>query len=161
MSSSIRRNWGAGNFPETLVLVDRHLRPYAGIVGRQIAPAQLHLVSMDSPAGEHRLAAVDGKAHPPRPFALCVRGGSGNIPLTKEVCLDKLVSKEVSLNKPTVTRCMQWRSKLFDAEYRLMELVWNLEPVNSTALARRCEAELGWKKSTVFNLIRKLAGRGS
>ena len=50
--------------------------------------------------------------------------------------------------------------KLFDAEYRLMELVWNLEPVNSTALARRCEAELGWKKSTVFNLIRKLAGRG-
>ena len=44
--------------------------------------------------------------------------------------------------------------KLFDAEYRLMELVWNLEPVNSTALARRCEAELGWKK------IRKLAGRG-
>ena len=32
--------------------------------------------------------------------------------------------------------------KLFDAEYRLMELVWNLEPVNSTALARRCEAEL-------------------
>ena len=29
--------------------------------------------------------------------------------------------------------------KLFDAEYRLMELVWNLEPVNSTALARRCD----------------------
>ena len=27
--------------------------------------------------------------------------------------------------------------KLFDAEYRLMELVWNLEPVNSTALARQ------------------------
>ena len=50
--------------------------------------------------------------------------------------------------------------KLFDAEYRLMELVWNLEPVNSTALARRCGAELGGKKSTVFNLIRKLAGRG-
>ena len=47
--------------------------------------------------------------------------------------------------------------KLFDAEYRLMELVWNLEPVNSTALARRCEAELGWKKSTVFNLIAAFA----
>ena len=50
--------------------------------------------------------------------------------------------------------------KLYDAEYRLMDLVWEAEPVNSTALARRCEAELGWKKSTVFNLIRKLAGRG-
>lgn len=50
--------------------------------------------------------------------------------------------------------------KLFDAEYRLMELVWNLEPVNSTALARRCEEAFGWKKSTAFNLIRKLAERG-
>ena len=50
--------------------------------------------------------------------------------------------------------------KLFDAEYRLMDLVWSLEPVNSTALARRCEAEFGWKKSTAFNLIRKLGERG-
>ena len=50
--------------------------------------------------------------------------------------------------------------KLFDAEYRLMELVWNLEPVNSTALARRCEEAFGWKKSTAFNLIRKLGERG-
>ena len=50
--------------------------------------------------------------------------------------------------------------KLFDAEYRMMDLVWSLEPVNSTALARRCEAEFGWKKSTAFNLIRKLGERG-
>ena len=50
--------------------------------------------------------------------------------------------------------------KLFDAEYRLMDLVWSLEPVNSTALARRCEESFGWKKSTAFNLIRKLAERG-
>ncbi len=50
--------------------------------------------------------------------------------------------------------------KLFDAEYRLMDLVWSLEPVNSTALARRCEEAFGWKKSTAFNLIRKLAERG-
>lgn len=35
--------------------------------------------------------------------------------------------------------------KLFDAEYRLMDLVWSLEPVNSTALARRCEEAFGWK----------------
>ena len=50
--------------------------------------------------------------------------------------------------------------KLFDAEYRLMELVWNLEPVNSTALARRCEAELGWKKSTTYTVLKKLGERG-
>ena len=50
--------------------------------------------------------------------------------------------------------------KLYDAEYRLMDLVWQAEPVNSTQLARRCRDKFGWSKSTAFNLIRKLAGRG-
>ena len=50
--------------------------------------------------------------------------------------------------------------KLFDAEYRLMDLIWTLEPVNSTQLSKTCQEQFGWKKSTTFNLIRKLAGRG-
>ena len=50
--------------------------------------------------------------------------------------------------------------KLFDAEYRLMDLVWERQPINSTALSKLCLEKLGWKKSTVFNLIRKLGERG-
>lgn len=50
--------------------------------------------------------------------------------------------------------------KLFDAEYRLMDLVWEYQPVNSTALSRLCQEKLGWKKSTTFNLVRKLGERG-
>lgn len=50
--------------------------------------------------------------------------------------------------------------KLFDAEYRLMDLVWEGEPINSTALSKLCLESFGWKKSTTFNLIRKLAQRG-
>lgn len=50
--------------------------------------------------------------------------------------------------------------KLFDAEYRLMDLVWEGEPINSTALSKRCLEQFGWKKSTTFNLIRKLTERG-
>lgn len=50
--------------------------------------------------------------------------------------------------------------KLYDAEYRLMDLVWREEPVNSTALAKLCQSQFGWKKPTVFNLIRKLSERG-
>ncbi len=50
--------------------------------------------------------------------------------------------------------------KLFDAEYRLMDLVWMLEPVNSTQLSRLCLERFGWKKPTTFNLIRKLSQRG-
>lgn len=50
--------------------------------------------------------------------------------------------------------------KLFDAEYRLMDLVWEHQPINSTALSKLCLEKLRWKKSTVFNLIRKLGERG-
>lgn len=50
--------------------------------------------------------------------------------------------------------------KLFDAEYRLLLIIWENEPVNSTALSKLCLEKLGWKKSTVFNMIRKLAERG-
>ena len=50
--------------------------------------------------------------------------------------------------------------KLFDAEYKLMELLWERQPINSTALSRLCLEKLGWKKSTTFNLIRKLGERG-
>ena len=41
--------------------------------------------------------------------------------------------------------------KLFDAEYKLMELLWERQPINSTALSRLCQEKLGWKKSTTFN----------
>ena len=50
--------------------------------------------------------------------------------------------------------------KLFDAEYKLMELLWERQPINSTALSRLCQGKLGWKKSTTFNLVRKLGERG-
>ena len=50
--------------------------------------------------------------------------------------------------------------RLFDAEYRLMDLVWEYQPINSTALSKLCQEKLGWKKSTTFNLVRKLGERG-
>jgi predicted transcriptional regulator len=50
--------------------------------------------------------------------------------------------------------------KLFDAEYKFMNIVWELEPVNSTELTRICEKEFGWKKPTTYSMIRKLCDRG-
>ena len=50
--------------------------------------------------------------------------------------------------------------KLFDAEYKFMRIVWEQEPVNSTALTGICEKELGWKKSTTYSMIKKLCERG-
>ena len=50
--------------------------------------------------------------------------------------------------------------KLFDAEYRFMNLVWEHEPINSTELVRLCLSEVGWKKSTTYSMIKRLSGRG-
>ena len=50
--------------------------------------------------------------------------------------------------------------KLFDAEYKFMDIIWELEPINSTELTKVCLKKLGWKKSTTYTMIRKLAGRG-
>ncbi len=50
--------------------------------------------------------------------------------------------------------------KLFDAEYRFLNVIWESEPVNSTALSKLCLEKLGWKKSTTFSMIRKLSERG-
>jgi predicted transcriptional regulator len=50
--------------------------------------------------------------------------------------------------------------KLFDAEYKFMDIIWEIEPINSTELTKVCLQKLGWKKSTTYTMIRKLAGRG-
>lgn len=52
------------------------------------------------------------------------------------------------------------QKKLYDGEYRFMELVWEYEPVRSMELARLCLEVLGWKKSTCFTVLKKLAERG-
>jgi Predicted transcriptional regulator len=50
--------------------------------------------------------------------------------------------------------------KLFDAEYKFLDIIWELEPVNSTELTRVCLQKLGWKKSTTYTMIKKLTLRG-
>jgi BlaI family penicillinase repressor len=50
--------------------------------------------------------------------------------------------------------------KLYDAEYRFVQIVWEREPVNSTELVRVCQERLGWKKSTTYTVLRKLCERG-
>ena len=50
--------------------------------------------------------------------------------------------------------------KLFDAEYKFMSLIWAHEPVGSGELVRLAGDALGWKKSTVYTVLRKLCDRG-
>ncbi len=50
--------------------------------------------------------------------------------------------------------------KVFESEYRFLEILWENEPVNSTRLVGLCKEKLGWTKATTYTVIRRLAERG-
>lgn len=49
---------------------------------------------------------------------------------------------------------------IFDSEYRLCLLVWEHEPIRSTALVKLCRNRLQWSKSTTYTVIRRLSEKG-
>ncbi len=50
--------------------------------------------------------------------------------------------------------------KLCDSEYRFMNVVWDSAPVSSGELVALCAEQLGWKKSTTYTMVKKLAQKG-
>ncbi len=50
--------------------------------------------------------------------------------------------------------------KLCESEHRFMSVIWNNEPLSSGELVARCSAELGWKKSTTYTVLKKLCEKG-
>ena len=50
--------------------------------------------------------------------------------------------------------------KLGVVESRFADLIWSHEPIASGELAKLCEAELTWKRTTTYNVLRKLCDRG-
>ena len=52
-------------------------------------------------------------------------------------------------------------NKLSDGEWKLMELLWEESPVNSTRLVERCRERLTWSKSTTYTGLRRLCRNGA
>ena len=50
--------------------------------------------------------------------------------------------------------------KVFESEYRFCLILWRHEPINSTKLARICNEELGWSRTTTYTVIKRLSDRG-
>ena len=51
-------------------------------------------------------------------------------------------------------------NRLTYGERRLMQLVWENEPLPSGQLTEICLRELGWKKSTTYTMLKKLVDKG-
>ena len=45
-------------------------------------------------------------------------------------------------------------------EARFADIIWENEPIASGELARLCVGELGWKRTTVYTVLKKLCTRG-
>ncbi|MCM1283486.1 MAG: BlaI/MecI/CopY family transcriptional regulator [Muribaculaceae bacterium] len=51
------------------------------------------------------------------------------------------------------------RPKVFESEYRFLQILWEHEPVGSTQLVKLCREGLGWSKATTYTVIRRLSER--
>lgn len=45
-------------------------------------------------------------------------------------------------------------------EGRFADIIWQREPISSGELVKVCEAELEWKKSTTYTVLKKLCEKG-
>ena len=51
-------------------------------------------------------------------------------------------------------------SELGEVQLRFAEMIWARAPIASGELVRLCAREYGWKKSTVYTVLRKLCEKG-
>ena len=52
------------------------------------------------------------------------------------------------------------KPKIFESEYRFCLILWENEPVTTVGLVKLCQEQLGWKRTTTYTVIKRLAERG-
>lgn len=52
------------------------------------------------------------------------------------------------------------QTKIFDSEYKLLELLWPREPVSAKTLSLVAAQEIGWNKNTTYTILKKLVEKG-
>ena len=53
-----------------------------------------------------------------------------------------------------------YKVRLSEMELRFMNIIWSMEPVASPELAKICEKEFGWKKSTTYTVLKRMENKG-
>jgi len=55
---------------------------------------------------------------------------------------------------------MEQEANLTNADWRLMDIVWDHKPVESPELCRIAEDKLGWKRTTTYTVLKRLCEKG-
>ena len=50
--------------------------------------------------------------------------------------------------------------KIHESEYRFCLILWEHQPVTAVELAKFCQQQLGWKRTTTYTVIKRLGERG-
>lgn len=50
--------------------------------------------------------------------------------------------------------------KLFDSEIKVMEIVWENEPVSAKQISLIAAEKIGWNKNTTYTIVKKLEKKG-
>ena len=51
-------------------------------------------------------------------------------------------------------------SVLFDSELKIMDLIWENEPISAKEISLLAEERIGWNKNTTYTIIKKLVAKG-
>ena len=50
--------------------------------------------------------------------------------------------------------------QIHEHEYRFCLILWENEPITAAALAKLCQTQLNWKRTTTYTVIKRLCERG-
>ena len=50
--------------------------------------------------------------------------------------------------------------KIHEGEYRFCLIMWEHVPISAAQLAKLCQEQLGWKRTTTYTVIKRLGERG-
>ena len=50
--------------------------------------------------------------------------------------------------------------KIHEGEYRFCLIMWEHAPISAAQLAKLCQDQLGWKRTTTYTVIKRLGERG-
>ena len=52
------------------------------------------------------------------------------------------------------------KEKLFDSEYKLMEIIWEKQPISAKEVSAVAAERIGWKKNTTYTVLTRLEAKG-
>lgn len=59
-----------------------------------------------------------------------------------------------------LVRVLKLMQKLFDSEIKVMEIIWENEPISAKQVSLIAAEQIGWNKNTTYTVIKKIEGKG-